>query len=352
MQFVVNRDLTLNTVDILQPGFGFAGTANYVVELYANNPTGGPYDGGCNCNLSGPAAAPFFTSVVTPYPLPASQTQRSITVNYAFTGIVAPTTYWLVVKENNGTRWQNCAGTFPYIDNSGQNALRIIKSLKDNSTTTAYGHAYNWNFTAGSVYSCGRVFICAIDNCVAPVDLIEFNAIKYPQGNLLTWKTASEQNSSFYMVQRSLDGIHFEDIGRLAAAGNSSSLLSYNYLDVGVSELNGVVYYRLKQVDEDATSSYSEIRSIRRSDLIQQGLSIYPMPVKRGQNATIEYISVMKETITIEIMDSPGKVIYTEQYAINEGPNSVQLDCSSLSSGLYYLKIVGNTVKSSKLVVE
>ena len=278
MQFTVNRNLILNTVDILQPGFGYAGTANYIVRIYANNPTGGPYSGGCGCNLPGPGTL-LYTSATTSYPLPAVQTQRSINVAYSFTGIVAPTDYWLVVEENNGTRFQNCAGAFPYSDNSGQNAITINKSLKDNGVTTAYGHAFNWNFTAGNVFSCGRLFICAVDNCAAPVDLISFNVKKQANGNMLIWETASEKNSAYFILQRSIDGINFEDIRQVSAAGNSSSNLSYAYLDSNYPSDANVVYYRLKQIDIDASAHYSTIKAVQKQEFFQE-ISLYPIPVK------------------------------------------------------------------------
>ncbi len=348
--FKVNQDLTLNSIDIVQPPQGFAGSISYVVKIVPTKIVI-MWNGSANVPVEMPdiAATPIFTSAAQVYNHPSVATVRTLTVGKTFTGVTPGTNYGIFVEANNGVYYQDCAGSFPYNESTGHNAIQIVNSIRDNGNlTTNYGHSFNWNFTAGNVFSCGRLWICAIDNCSAPVELIQFDVKKYSEGNAVSWKTASEQNSAYFIVQRSVDGINFEDLGRVAAAGNSTAVLSYSFLDNTYPLGAEVVYYRLRQVDIDATAHYSEIKTVR-SDQLTQAISLYPVPVKRGQNVFLNYNSASEEIIVVEIYDNPGKVVSSGQYTVLEGANSIELNTASLSSGLYHLRIGG---KAAKFIVE
>lgn len=59
---------------------------------------------------------------------------------------------------------------------------------------------------------------------VLPVELIYIKATPIDNQYIkVSWSTASELNSKTFEVLRSIDGIHFEKIGELPAAGNSNS---------------------------------------------------------------------------------------------------------------------------------
>jgi hypothetical protein len=84
-----------------------------------------------------------------------------------------------------------------------------------------------------------------------PVELISFEGMSTEKGNLLVWKTASEHNSSHYLIEKSTTGGFNENsiIGIKQAAGNSTELLTYVFVDNDYrSEIN---YYRITQVDLD-----------------------------------------------------------------------------------------------------
>src|SRR5258708_40341589 len=86
-------------------------------------------------------------------------------------------------------------------------------------------------------------------NFVLPVGLLSFDAEKKGASVLLTWKTAQEQKSDRFEIERSADGISYHLIGTLAASGNTSMVTSYSFTDH--QPLDGINYYRLKQVDID-----------------------------------------------------------------------------------------------------
>ena len=84
-----------------------------------------------------------------------------------------------------------------------------------------------------------------------PVELISFEGFNTEKGNLLIWKTASEHNSDYYLIESSTTGEFNENsvIGQKTAAGNSTELIEYSFLDVNFSKQ--INYYRITQVDFD-----------------------------------------------------------------------------------------------------
>jgi hypothetical protein len=82
-----------------------------------------------------------------------------------------------------------------------------------------------------------------------PVELLYFEGVKYPTFNSLRWVTASEHNSSHFIIERSGNGDNWDVIGNKDAAGNSQSKINYFYLDNYTNQFN--VYYRLVQYDID-----------------------------------------------------------------------------------------------------
>ena len=81
-----------------------------------------------------------------------------------------------------------------------------------------------------------------------PVELTQFDALPYPQWNVIKWTTASENNSSHFDLESSTDGEDWKKITTKFAAGNSTQEIKYSYIDYN---LNPVTYYRLQQFDID-----------------------------------------------------------------------------------------------------
>ena len=77
------------------------------------------------------------------------------------------------------------------------------------------------------------------------------------KGASVGWKTASEQNASHFIVRRSIDGFTFTDIGRVNAAGNSTTERSYSFTDENPPLSSKYVYYNLSTVDKDGTYEIS-----------------------------------------------------------------------------------------------
>lgn len=90
-----------------------------------------------------------------------------------------------------------------------------------------------------------------------PVSWLDMRcARKAGQGVEVKWKTASEENSQSFFIQRSTGGA-FVDIDSVPAAGYSYEPKSYTYTDR--SAPFGTLFYRIRQLDRDGTQSFSDV---------------------------------------------------------------------------------------------
>ncbi|MBK6473771.1 MAG: T9SS type A sorting domain-containing protein [Flavobacteriales bacterium] len=155
-----------------------------------------------------------------------------------------------------------------------------------------------------------------------PIELLAFHAKRTEGGILMDWSTASEKNTSHFVVQRSADLMEWEGISELRAAGSSYTTLAYRYLDA--EPIDGVNYYRLQMVDMDGTMEFSPIEQATWS---LSGMFAYPNP-NRGA------FQVHAPSGEVEIMDAMGRTVYRSSAStVGNADPSVQLT----TPGIYTL---------------
>ncbi len=165
-------------------------------------------------------------------------------------------------------------------------------------------------------------------SCSAPVTLLSFAGL-YNQGNVdLTWQTAMEVNNDFFELQRSTDGINFTTIANIDGAGNSSSVLGYDYTDVGLT--GSIVYYRLLQHDYDGTITASQVISVRLNKTGAVPFIVAPNPF----SSSFVLHKMYDEVATVSVYDALGRL--REQKVSNEGEQTLILG-ENLSKGAYII---------------
>lgn len=169
-----------------------------------------------------------------------------------------------------------------------------------------------------------------------PVSLADFTAIKNSGDALLQWHTLQELNSRDFTVERSFDGVHFNSIGMVTAAGNSSMRHGYNFTDAGIfNSGNSVVYYRLRATDKDGKSTLSTVITLR----LKGG---GPWKAKLMANPVTDQVRVLltglTENVQLSILDMNGRKIYYNVSAAVSG--QVSLFPGNLPRGSYVLVAV------------
>ncbi|MDO7848579.1 hypothetical protein Q5H92_19590 [Hymenobacter sp. M29] len=97
-----------------------------------------------------------------------------------------------------------------------------------------------------------------------PVELVYFTAELYYGGGQLHWTTLREGNILTYVIEQSRDARTWETLSTMEAHPGYAARYDYVYMDLHIHRY-GVprVYYRLRQLAQDGTFTYSPVRCIR-----------------------------------------------------------------------------------------
>jgi hypothetical protein len=166
---------------------------------------------------------------------------------------------------------------------------------------------------------------------VLPVELIRFEGRNDGEQNILQWATASELNNDHFTLERSIDGVEFTALTRIAGAGTTNTLRNYEYVDV--KPFLGINYYRLTQTDFDGTENRSDIIAIVNKGSNGNVMSVRPNPA--SGHFFIDMSSDQAGSGVIRITDLTGRVVISQQVELESGFNTFQVDISRLSKGMY-----------------
>ncbi len=186
------------------------------------------------------------------------------------------------------------------------------------------------------------------NNSPLPVNLLGFNAVKQGGVVKLDWQTSEEVNNKYFDVEKSSDGIHFSKIGQVEGTNNSNQILKYSYIDPFL--VNGISYYRLKQVDFNNDFSYSPLVSIK--ELVEDNdIIISPNPAKT--NFSLIFNKPPSKEVSYTISDISGKVVNVGVIQTAGSKISEKFDCTSLAAGIYLVQIkLDNKLIVKRLIVD
>ncbi|WP_171036470.1 T9SS type A sorting domain-containing protein [Dyadobacter sediminis] len=204
--------------------------------------------------------------------------------------------------------------------------------------------AGNWDFgTSMALQKNGKIVVAGytkngsdynfalaryMNDVVLPVELISFTAKAVERNVQLDWKTASEENSKSFEVQRSYNGKQWLTIGSVQSAGNSQVNSHYTFTDSAA--MKGRNLYRLKMIDQDQTFTYSRIQNVD-VEISGSTFSVYPNPSHEKI-----YIEAADKNIikSLTLLNTGGKQVFKSEVPVSE------IDLRHLQTGLYTLVII------------
>ncbi len=171
-------------------------------------------------------------------------------------------------------------------------------------------------------------------NTALPVTITKIDASLFGKNVLVKWTTATELNSSHFLVERSADGIHFESIGKVAAAGSSVALRSYIFTDTNPVE--GINYYRLKSVDVDGRYTYTAIVKVTIGTALKITMQMYPNPVTNSIKVSLSFADAA--IANWQLISGDGKILMQGKGNVASINTAINQKIHQLNSGMYLLK--------------
>jgi hypothetical protein len=231
-----------------------------------------------------------------------------------FSGINSPSVTDLRVAHfynpGTGLKWYGESNVSPFVTLTTSGSTGTLESFSDVSSFSP--------FTFGS-----RLLLNPL-----PIELLSFTGTSAETGNQLTWSTATEINNDYFVLERSVDANDFSQVAIVDGHGNSSSIIKYDYFDD--KPVDGMNYYRLKQVDHNGNHSYSPIVSLSYGIPDESFIVAYPNPTSES-TISILLSGNIKDIIIYNVL---GEVVYYSSN-IQQG-EAITVDV--LSIGVYIVK--------------
>jgi hypothetical protein len=249
---------------------------------------------------------------------------------------------WMVSEEITGGSNVNLNlywnGVSEEINNFQASAPYIGHYITSNSQWTNIGGSLgSQNIESSGITTFSPFSIFSDNPSPLPVELLNFQANCINDSkNEVTWSTASEHNSSHFLLESSEDAMNWTNLKTIPSAGNSTGLQNYSFLDN--RNVSNPIYYQLTQFDTDGKFKTYPIISNSCSNMDQQEIIVYPNP-----NAGVFYLkinSLLKlENAELKIIDSNGSELVKQNIEINNGITNFYLEDFSLVTGIYFLKV-------------
>jgi hypothetical protein len=255
---------------------------------------------------------------------PAAVASATVTIGYNVDDESDVASTLRIAKSDGSGNWIDLGGT-------GDSGDEVEGTFESGSITSGTFTTFSDFVLASSAES----------NNPLPVELLDFQAVSTAKGIKVFWITASEINNSHFVIERSLDGITFEAVGKVEGVGNSVTQQYYETLDARAPY--GTVYYRLRQVDFDGTTSFSQVIAVTYAPQEIQ-VSVQPNPVENHRTTISASGLAVEQKVTIQLVDLSGFEV--RRYSRTTSAGGVLIlslqDLEQLASGLYTVVLTSN----------
>lgn len=214
-------------------------------------------------------------------------------------------------------------------------ATSIPPSNYDNTTGII---EFDWNFASGT----GFFFTIGSSNsALTPLPVTWLNAQAKWMGNhaQVTWKTAQEEDTYIFKVERSINGGEFSTVGTVAtkAMPGNNQMLEYDFTDANMREkVDGTLYYRIRWEENTGKFEYSPLMALNTTK--QEQIQVYPNPA--SSYIVIQGKTVPEGAYSVILRNMTGAETLNATYTANEqGLITKQISVDSLPRGIYTIEI-------------
>lgn len=174
-----------------------------------------------------------------------------------------------------------------------------------------------------------------VNNCMwlLKTDFVNVSGALQNNYGTIQWTTVNGTGKEYFEIEKSTDGVHFTAIGKRnsnALTGNGA----YTFADP--AEMNGIVYYRIKLV-QDASFSYSKTIVLTTGKLhFSVNNLVNPFTGSISCNVLIPADGDIRATV----FDMYGRAVKTYRQQAVKGVNPLKIqDPGVASAGTYFIKI-------------
>jgi hypothetical protein len=171
-----------------------------------------------------------------------------------------------------------------------------------------------------------------------PVALVEWSAACAGRGVDLSWATASERNSSHFIVERSADAYTWEAVGEVGAAGHSQQVIEYAWRDDDAL-FTPERYYRLRQVDRDCAEELFHTLGVSQCGGSEAMLTVQPNPTTDACTVHFQQARISDGPLVLQLADAYGREIQRTTLSATDTHMQQRISLDQCAAGTYHITI-------------
>lgn len=242
----------------------------------------------------------------------------------------------------NGTTWEYYVAHPQFVATMADSGLKfrvVVATTIANLTDPECSFSEVASVLTLNVIDCGLAL---------ETDILSFSGKMENNSVLLNWTTSREEEVMRYFVQRSSDGVHFDDADIINGYENINADINY-YSWNEVTPSRQAIFYRIKMVAGDK-HKYSRIIKIAST---AESVSFINVPNPFTHTLQAEVNSASAQIVYLQLIDNFGKIVLTEKFPLTQGFNNLQMsNTESLAKGLYTLQLKAGNVFLHKRVMK
>ena len=230
-----------------------------------------------------------------------------------------------------------------------------------NSAMTSAISTFSYTLTAAGnyLYGCiphfafGMSGTITVSGSTTPVTFGHFNVSNRNNTGLVEWNTFIESNTDYFSIRKSTDGTHFTEVGKVDAAGNSNSIITYHFTDTDLGKKYRYLYYEIVTVDIDKRENASEIKILRNNNIASNNLivSLSPNPISRPGQVQLKFNADADGEMNVAVFSMSGQKVLETKMAAFYGLNSGHLHVCDLNKGTYTVVFQLENKRESRRVI-
>lgn len=202
------------------------------------------------------------------------------------------------------------------------------------SWTNKYRYGFPGLLLLLCFYGTGRA---GIKLNILPVKIISLTARYVPENKAVNihWIAAGEKEKVQYIIERSLDSLHFKMIGETKSSGTAKGQQHYYFYDSHPT--GGEMYYRIREIDAGGKQFVTEVvkvvTPISKMELAQILLT------HDGNELNFAVIAPDSSRVNVLVADVAGHIEASFVLDLTRGANLRSIYTGNLSPGVYFLQI-------------
>lgn len=287
-------------------------------------------------------------------PFTGSNSSTYVNKRYRFAGTPNVdfnfTLFWNTDDENSSFNRNACGiATGSHIGQNGYSVANIIDQTFPGAATIQSATSFSRTITGvrdltinGVSTTFYKDMYVTSQSTLLPVQLLSFSAKPINNSSAeINWQITNSSNPKYFVVERSNDGIVFENVGSV----NATLSTEYVYIDKTIAK-TGYQFYRLKMMDVEGKITYSKIAKLYVSEGGISISNVYPQPLQSG-SVYLVVNAPLKTDMRFIVTDLSGKIITSKTSTINKGESIVELNISHLAKGTYFVTGYSVNIKTN-----